>query len=164
MSLFHYYILFFVFKQKTAYEMRISDWSSDVCSSDLLLAHGAHEGDRRGADVTLADQRADLLCAGDRGVGALHAQPAVREVLRDARADGGGGAHAVVDVERDVVGQRIKDLRVDHLTVAVERRRREDHVELAVRVAVRVPDGLDLAEPKPLRLVDRERHGEGKGG
>src|SRR3546814_4770726 len=27
---------FFIFKQKTAYEMRISDWSSDVCSSDLL--------------------------------------------------------------------------------------------------------------------------------
>src|SRR3546814_4952715 len=27
----------FFFKQKTAYEMRISDWSSDVCSSDLLL-------------------------------------------------------------------------------------------------------------------------------
>src|SRR3546814_4081018 len=27
---------FFVFKQKTAYEMRISDWSSDVCSSDLF--------------------------------------------------------------------------------------------------------------------------------
>src|SRR3546814_4665316 len=29
----------FFFKQKTAYEMRISDWSSDVCSSDLLLNH-----------------------------------------------------------------------------------------------------------------------------
>src|SRR3546814_7713692 len=28
---------FFFFKQKTAYEMRISDWSSDVCSSDLLM-------------------------------------------------------------------------------------------------------------------------------
>src|SRR3546814_6804406 len=28
-------IVFFFFKQKTAYEMRISDWSSDVCSSDL---------------------------------------------------------------------------------------------------------------------------------
>src|SRR3546814_3046781 len=27
--------MFFFFKQKTAYEMRISDWSSDVCSSDL---------------------------------------------------------------------------------------------------------------------------------
>src|SRR3546814_7407963 len=33
---------FFFFKQKTAYEMRISDWSSDVCSSDLP---GAGEGD-----------------------------------------------------------------------------------------------------------------------
>src|SRR3546814_10886758 len=30
--------VFFFFKQKTAYEMRISDWSSDVCSSDLLAS------------------------------------------------------------------------------------------------------------------------------
>src|SRR3546814_9675274 len=29
-------VVFFFFKQKTAYEMRISDWSSDVCSSDLI--------------------------------------------------------------------------------------------------------------------------------
>src|SRR3546814_19256354 len=29
--------MFFFFKQKTAYEMRISDWSSDVCSSDLIV-------------------------------------------------------------------------------------------------------------------------------
>src|SRR3546814_16702938 len=34
------FILFF-FKQKTAYEMRISDWSSDVCSSDLLIVAAA---------------------------------------------------------------------------------------------------------------------------
>src|SRR3546814_5001467 len=42
-------MLFFFFKQKTAYDMRISDWSSDVCSSDLarkaaefrpVLGHG----------------------------------------------------------------------------------------------------------------------------
>src|SRR3546814_9479460 len=31
--------MFFFFKQKTAYEMRISDWSSDVCSSDLDIGH-----------------------------------------------------------------------------------------------------------------------------
>src|SRR3546814_8481972 len=31
-------LCFFFFKQKTAYEMRISDWSSDVCSSDLLAS------------------------------------------------------------------------------------------------------------------------------
>src|SRR3546814_4060730 len=42
-------LLFFFFKQKTAYEMRISDWSSDVCSSDLrraadwFYARGMHE-------------------------------------------------------------------------------------------------------------------------
>src|SRR3546814_4596461 len=34
-------VCFFFFKQKTAYEMRISDWSSDVCSSDLRLCAGA---------------------------------------------------------------------------------------------------------------------------
>src|SRR3546814_9716662 len=32
-----YFFMCFFFKQKTAYEMRISDWSSDVCSSDLML-------------------------------------------------------------------------------------------------------------------------------
>src|SRR3546814_3244458 len=31
------FVYFFFFKQKTAYEMRISDWSSDVCSSDLSM-------------------------------------------------------------------------------------------------------------------------------
>src|SRR3546814_2826807 len=40
------YCGFFFFKQKTAYEMRISDWSSDVCSSDLEAAGG----DRHAAD------------------------------------------------------------------------------------------------------------------
>src|SRR3546814_6766858 len=46
------YTCFFFFKQKTAYEMRISDWSSDVCSSDLFVQAGpgaaalAHDGDQ----------------------------------------------------------------------------------------------------------------------
>src|SRR3546814_4610440 len=50
-------LLFFFFKQKTAYEMRISDWSSDVCSSDLAstILCGL-SADRRG--ISLA---ADLL-------------------------------------------------------------------------------------------------------
>src|SRR3546814_13727493 len=48
-------LIFFFFKQKTAYEMRISDWSSDVCSSDLhstfsstQLAHLGGGNDARG--------------------------------------------------------------------------------------------------------------------
>src|SRR3546814_4218675 len=36
-------LFFFFFKQKTAYEMRISDWSSDVCSSDLLIAQSLNQ-------------------------------------------------------------------------------------------------------------------------
>src|SRR3546814_4260806 len=40
--------VFFFFKQKTAYEMRISDWSSDVCSSDLSFA-----GARQKTDIDL---------------------------------------------------------------------------------------------------------------
>src|SRR3546814_167099 len=39
--------LFFFFKQKTAYEMRISDWSSDVCSSDLRSGGGTGEHARQ---------------------------------------------------------------------------------------------------------------------
>src|SRR3546814_10294983 len=35
MDLLYLFVCVFFFKQKTAYEMRISDWSSDVCSSDL---------------------------------------------------------------------------------------------------------------------------------
>src|SRR3546814_1019423 len=42
-------LLFFFVKQKTAYEMRISDWSSDVCSSDLIIGAGTFADDRSAA-------------------------------------------------------------------------------------------------------------------
>src|SRR3546814_1368654 len=51
--------VFFFFKQKTAYEMRISDWSSDVCSSDLPRLVGADADQRQDAR---ADDRADAEC------------------------------------------------------------------------------------------------------
>src|SRR3546814_5751025 len=46
-------LLFFFFKQKTAYELRISDWSSDVCSSDLTRNPGAASAARRGINRRL---------------------------------------------------------------------------------------------------------------
>src|SRR3546814_6507855 len=46
------FLFFFFFKQKTAYEMRISDWSSDVCSSDL-------HADVRRRDLTVGQQVLD---------------------------------------------------------------------------------------------------------
>src|SRR3546814_5847305 len=50
-------VVVFFFKQKTAYEMRISDWSSDVCSSDLAHRVGGHDsrGNRTGGDTQCAD-------------------------------------------------------------------------------------------------------------
>src|SRR3546814_4025360 len=67
------FFLFF-FKQKPAYEMRISDWSSDVCSSDLIgverrRLHAWIGGRKAAADIDDVDRhrRRD-----DRGTGALH--------------------------------------------------------------------------------------------
>src|SRR3546814_17654883 len=48
----------FFFKQKTAYEMRISDWSSDVCSSDLVPVRSPH------VRLTLAPDGIDILALG----------------------------------------------------------------------------------------------------
>src|SRR3546814_4643830 len=54
---------FFFFKQKTAYEMRISDWSSDVCSSDLLAdARGSSQGDA--GPLLAATEEEILQCTG----------------------------------------------------------------------------------------------------
>src|SRR3546814_3922855 len=46
------FFIFFFFKQKTAYEMRISDWSSDVCSSDLAVRA---ETERQAAESGIAE-------------------------------------------------------------------------------------------------------------
>src|SRR3546814_3071630 len=52
-------MFFFFFKQKTAYEMRISDWSSDVCSSDLVRAAQASRRKGRGAAPRQAGREAE---------------------------------------------------------------------------------------------------------
>src|SRR3546814_4096074 len=63
---------FFFFKQKTAYEMRISDWSSDVCSSDLQAADGVAlgEGDQ-GAKADLLQRRGEEHSAIEAGGNAV---------------------------------------------------------------------------------------------
>src|SRR3546814_4181208 len=72
-------IVFFFFKQKTAYEMRISDWSSDVCSSDLAALKSQLEG-RSAADSARNLARAKSELAAIRAID--------RETLgEDARLD-----------------------------------------------------------------------------
>src|SRR3546814_8517445 len=60
----------FFFKQKTAYEMRISDWSSDVCSSDLARMDAADLLDQAGwrkSARTVIDSIGRPVASGDRG-------------------------------------------------------------------------------------------------
>src|SRR3546814_509432 len=77
-------MFFFFFKQKTAYEMRISDWSSDVCSSDLAEGLSFHrfcvEPAGRGLDAAVARRairalarRAGAFRSGDIGCGSADA-------------------------------------------------------------------------------------------
>src|SRR3546814_15265554 len=76
-------IFFFFFKQKTAYEMRISDWSSDVCSSDL----GRVEQIGEIAEL-VADLRDDAILLRDRPAAAILAVLArAREPQRIAVSD-----------------------------------------------------------------------------
>src|SRR3546814_6905788 len=62
------FVCFFFCKQKTAYEMRISDWSSDVCSSDLAVAGFGCAFDLRLCrleDRGIADLGADVIADRD---------------------------------------------------------------------------------------------------
>src|SRR3546814_3605586 len=75
--------LCFFFKQKTAYEMRISDWSSDVCSSDLLTAQ-PDDGcsDMRGAEMKLTLRALAALLGYPSAELQAHVSE-VRQALRD---------------------------------------------------------------------------------
>src|SRR3546814_16934658 len=81
---------FFFFKQKTAYEMRISDWSSDVCSSDLRQHVGIappRRAERRPLVViegvpTDIDHRVDRTRPAQPAPARLVADPAVQPFLR----------------------------------------------------------------------------------
>src|SRR3546814_4847665 len=53
--------MFFLFKQKTAYEMRISDWSSDVCSSDLTVPAQVRHITDRAVRIALGHRRVTAL-------------------------------------------------------------------------------------------------------
>src|SRR3546814_12146180 len=83
-------VLFFCFKQKTAYEMRISDWSSDVCSSDLI--------------ALAPDERTLYVAVSDKEVAGVYAYPldaagdvGDRRRLFDARPMLGKDAPGITD-------------------------------------------------------------------
>src|SRR3546814_6859166 len=77
-------IVFLFFKQKTAYEMRISDWSSDVCATDLA---GRNPDDGRNAIVAAAEIAVRL---------AAERRPTL--AVNPARIEGGGPNNVVPDL------------------------------------------------------------------
>src|SRR3546814_7835438 len=121
-------MVFFFFKQKTAYEMRISDWSSDVCSSDLIQITLARPG------LAIEDVLRELTAGSDRGrvleyieriveVRDVHPFRSVDIVDLDDRFVVAGIAMVLaqdvgIDLRQSVAGQRL---------AAIGPRRSEEH-------------------------------------
>src|SRR3546814_2841307 len=83
------YVCSFFVKQKTAYEMRISDWSSDVCSSDLLHADEGGE-EQRHSDDAGGESRFVKKPGLDEGrLAATHPRPLLPGKKQDAGAGSG---------------------------------------------------------------------------
>src|SRR3546814_20262920 len=152
--------LFFFFKQKTAYELRISDWSSDVCSSDLLCRGRLLEHARR-RGVRLHDQhtarallpsgtqhhRGPCPCRAVRGLwlpgAGLHPAgaalyPAACRVQRTADADRllgderRAGADDLPDRQSVVEGQRVS-VRLDIGGPCINKTKQYTDYNIAVR-------------------------------
>src|SRR3546814_11044615 len=83
---------FFFFKQKTAYEMRISDWSSDVCSSDLH-----HRGEIDDRPLHAGQRR----CVVDQDGAGLASQGAAADAVRRAGSGAATGNLAVLSEHRN---------------------------------------------------------------
>src|SRR3546814_7191476 len=96
---------FFFFKQKTAYEMRISDWSSDVCSSDLRVDRDIARSRHHGAPPV--------------ETGALGAQHRIDEIGRAVA--GGFGACARAAIGQPLAGEHPGFIAVGEPLVLAER-------------------------------------------
>src|SRR3546814_4714995 len=97
--------IFFFFKQKTAYEMRISDWSSDVCSSDLSDAQ-PKEFNRMLRKIIEADQLPEYTMTMTKTV---EGAPAV---LFDQRGHGDTGWTPDDQIDQDNSDLRSEERRV----------------------------------------------------
>src|SRR3546814_4964028 len=105
--------VFFFFKQKTAYELRISDWSSDVCSSDLPPIVSVNVSRRRAhaEDAARREDRLDLETLDSGVAGVLE-----------------GGTDAALDLDLDALVVRVECRSID-LQHSIEKLRLEADLE-----------------------------------
>src|SRR3546814_12494071 len=105
---------FFFFKQKTAYEMRISDWSSDVCSSDLISSVEARVG--KGVSGPSGARRMPCLCqirpCGGQDDWITNPAMAQGAHCLDPRREHGGGRTGRRPLRRDAARGRSEERRV----------------------------------------------------
>src|SRR3546814_9851552 len=104
--LFCLFLYFFFFKQKTAYEMRISDWSSDVCSSDLLEVDALARHIEPAVEVRVAGDQFLHLGVGLVDILGIARQryPAKRpDAAAEQRADIGGHEARKIEGVRDTL-------------------------------------------------------------
>src|SRR3546814_3145759 len=82
--------LYFFFKQKTAYDMRISDWSSDVCSSDLVEVAFDREAERKADGLEFGQREAAEFGAAEAEIGEAEENTVRIDLGREPgrRADG----------------------------------------------------------------------------
>src|SRR3546814_5800238 len=99
-------LFFFFFKQKTAYEMRISDWSSDVCSSDLTAVVDLDRVQEVGRGFHFRDDVAHLLVKG------------FEEILE---GDGGRGLQDALELLDEIVGIEKRHAAEEHVDATAAR-------------------------------------------
>src|SRR3546814_4753758 len=101
-------VIIFFFKQKTAYEMRISDWSPDVCSSDLSLVGERPRADHADVQFQVVELVAVLGDQADAGIGPAGVGAVVLDELAlfDALRGENFLAQAVGDAKAAVVGEQ----------------------------------------------------------
>src|SRR3546814_2099609 len=114
-------LLFCFFKQKTAYEMRISDWSSDVCSSDLRTRH------RRALQRRGKDQRRGVLRQRRLGAAAVRQGARPPRQSDDGQGQGHGGALVQGRRARTSYDLSFQPVRKIHHTASRHSTRSEEH-------------------------------------
>src|SRR3546814_8098381 len=142
--MFFFIISFFFFKQKTAYDMRISDWSSDVCSSDLaavekqrlvraLAAHPLHDGGHAVEAAHLAvgpGERGEVHRGQGIGLGA--SRPQVEHLQEVGAGHMRGQALDLADAEID---RRLAEVQRLHLRVDLRSEEHTSELQSLMRIS-----------------------------